>query len=198
MKIVLATHNRDKVAELREILGDLPVDILTLDEFPSIGEIVEDGLTFEENALKKARAVSRATKLPSLADDSGLEVYYLNNRPGVHSSRYAGPGCTYADNVRKLLQELKGVPPRRRGARFHCTAALVGPGCEETTDGLVEGTITEEPRGTDGFGYDPLFIPAGYTQTYAELASEIKNRISHRARAFEKMKEIIARHVGSR
>lgn len=189
MKLFLATRNRDKVREIKSVLGglcDRGLEIHTLDEHPALYarlQWAEDGATFEENALKKARAVYQATGLPTLADDSGLEVFYLNNRPGVYSSRYAGEGCTYEDNIRKLLWEMRGVPQRRRGARFRCVVAFVDGAFEKVVEGVVEGTIAEEPRGTNGFGYDPLFVPLGYQQTFAELPPEIKNQISHRAKA---------------
>jgi len=189
VKLVLATRNRDKVREIKSVLSglcDRGFEIHTLDEHPALYarlQWAEDGATFEENALKKARAVYQATGLPTLADDSGLEVFYLNNRPGVYSSRYAGEGCTYEDNIRKLLWEMRGVPQRRRGARFRCVVAFVDGAFEKVVEGVVEGTIAEEPRGTNGFGYDPLFVPLGYQQTFAELPPEIKNQISHRGKA---------------
>jgi XTP/dITP diphosphohydrolase len=192
--ILLATHNRDKAKEFQGILGDLGIELLTLDAFPLVGPIPEDGLTLEENALKKAVEVQRQTGLPSLADDTGLEVRYLNDAPGVYSSRFAGPGASYADNVRKLLAVLRGVPPRRRGARFRTLLAFVpAPGHHELAEGAVRGVITESPRGLGGFGYDPVFLPDGFTETYAEMTIQTKNSISHRARAGERMKDVLKR-----
>jgi XTP/dITP diphosphohydrolase len=194
--IVLATHNRDKAREFREIFSDLRIELKTLDDFPHIGPIEEDAPTLEGNALKKAREVFRATGLPSLADDTGLEVRYLNDAPGVYSSRYAGPGATYADNVRKLLRDLRGVPPRRRGAHFRCVLALVaGEGREETAEGICHGVITESPRGSSGFGYDPVFLPLGHSLTFAEMDLAVKNTLSHRARAGMEMKRILRSYV---
>jgi XTP/dITP diphosphohydrolase len=193
--LVLATRNKDKITELTRMLDGMPLDIRTLDNFPSIGELVEDADTLEGNALRKAHAVFRTTGLPSLADDSGLEVGYLIGAPGVHSSRYAGPGATYADNCTKLLRSMRGVPARRRGARFRCVLALVGPeSVEHLAEGSIEGRIIEEPRGRNGFGYDPLFVPKGYTQTFAEMESSLKNTLSHRAQALTKMREILGQY----
>lgn len=192
-QLLLATHNRHKAREFQTLLTDLGIEVLTLDAFPQVGEIVEDGETLEANALKKAREVHRLTGLPSLADDTGLEVFYLNGAPGVYSARYAGPAATYADNCRKLLAVMRGVPPRRRGARFRCVLALVGWGPEELlAEGSCPGVITESERGTNGFGYDPLFLPDGFTVTYAEMDDAAKNSISHRGRASRKMKELLS------
>ena len=194
--ILLATHNRDKAREFEGILGDLGIELLTLDAFPLVGPIQEDGLTLEENALKKAVEVQRQTGLPSLADDTGLEVSYLNDAPGVYSSRFAGPGASYADNVQKLLASLRGVPPRRRGARFRTVLAFVpAPGQHELAEGTVHGVITESARGAGGFGYDPVFLPDGFTETFAEMTMQTKNSISHRARAGARMKDILKKHL---
>lgn len=194
--IVLATHNRDKAREFRDIFSDLGVDLITLNDVPQVGPIEEDAPTLEGNALKKAREVFRITGLPSLADDTGLEVRYLNDAPGVYSSRYAGPGATYADNVRKLLRDLRGVPARRRGAQFRCVLALVaGEGREETAEGICRGVIIESPRGSRGFGYDPVFLPLGQTLTFAEMDPAMKNTLSHRARAGMEMKRILRNAV---
>jgi XTP/dITP diphosphohydrolase len=196
MKILLASHNRDKAEEFRGLLRGLPVELLTLDAFPAVGPVEEDAPTLEGNALKKAREVFRLTGIPALADDTGLEVRYLNDAPGVFSSRYAGPGATYAENVRKLLRTLRGVPPRRRGARFRAVLAFIpAAGREELAEGTVNGVILESPRGTGGFGYDPVFLPSGGTKTYAEMDLAEKNRISHRAHAADKMKEILRKYV---
>ncbi len=192
-RIVLATHNKDKTAEFHAIFADLGIDVTSLDAFPSVGEIVEDGETLEENALKKANEVHRITGLPSLADDTGLEVFYLDKAPGVYSARYAGPGATYDDNVKKLLADLRGVPARRRGAQFRCVLALVGwEAGPVLAEGVCQGAITEEPRGENGFGYDPIFLPAGLGSTFAELDAQMKNSISHRGRAARTMHEKIA------
>jgi XTP/dITP diphosphohydrolase len=189
--LVLATHNSDKAAELVALLGKDLIEIATLDEFPGVGAIVEDGETLEDNALKKATTVFGATGLPSLADDSGLEVYYLNMQPGIFSSRYSGPGATYESNCRKLLDALRGVPPRRRSARFRCVLALVAPGVRKTFEGVCEGSILESPRGANGFGYDPVFQPSGQTRSFAEMSQELKNSLSHRSQALIKMKNFL-------
>lgn len=191
-QLVLATRNKDKVGELRSLFSDLHVELLTLDQFSNIHEVAEDQDSLEGNALKKAREVFQVTGLPSLADDSGLEVFYLNNAPGVYSSRYAGPNATYADNRRKLLEKLRGVPPRRRAAQFRCVLALLAPGViEKTVEGVCPGSIRESSRGENGFGYDPIFVPNGYKQTLAELEPSLKNTLSHRAKAAEKMKQFL-------
>lgn len=191
-QLVLATQNNDKVGELRVLLGGLDLDLLSLDRFPAIGSIEEDAETLEGNALKKARETFRFTGLPTLADDSGLEVRYLNDAPGVRSSRYAGPGATYADNRKKLLENLRGVPTRRRGARFRCVLAFVAPGgVEHLAEGSCRGVITESDRGEGGFGYDPVFMPVGQTLTFGEMEESIKNQLSHRARAAANIREFL-------
>jgi XTP/dITP diphosphohydrolase len=190
-KIVLATHNIHKARELRTLLDDLDVDVLTLDEISAEIVLKEDGNTFEANAFQKALIVHNHTKLLSLADDSGLEVFYLNGRPGVFSARYAGAEATDEMNNKKLLEEMRGVAPRRRRAQFRSVLALVGNRMEETTEGICPGTLGETPRGTNGFGYDPIFIPDGFTKSYAELTAEEKNLISHRARSFAKMVKVL-------
>jgi len=191
-QLVIATHNRDKAKEFDALLGGLGIEIFTLDAFPAIGPILEDAETLEGNALKKARTVFRLTGMPAVADDTGLEVYYLNDEPGVFSSRYAGPGATYADNCRKLLDRMKGVPQRRRCARFRSVLAFVTPGGSEMLrEGERRGVITEIPRGVFGFGYDPVFLPDGYKETFGEMEPGLKNRVSHRALAMEVLKPIL-------
>ncbi len=192
-KLVLATRNRDKVREIRELLSLINIEILTLDEFPDAPDVVEDGATLEENAIKKARAIADFTGLPAVADDTGLEVDYLNGKPGVHSSRYAGAGASYADNVQKLLRELAGVPWQKRRAKFRCVAALCTKAETRTVEGMCDGLITEAPRGERGFGYDPVFYVPELHHTFAEMELEVKNRISHRALAFRKLKELIGK-----
>jgi XTP/dITP diphosphohydrolase len=194
-RIVLASRNKHKLTELRFFLTGLPFEIVSLEEFPNVPLFVEDGTTFEDNALKKARQVYQHTNTLALADDSGLEVFYLNGRPGVYSARYAGDQANDNANNQKLLTNIKGVAPRRRGAQFRAVLALVGKGIERITDGTCPGAIAEAPRGSNGFGYDPIFIPEGFTRTYAELASEEKNKISHRSKAFEKMRDILNREI---
>ncbi len=190
MRIILATNNAGKLAEYERLLAGVP-DI-ELESLASLGEpvrVVEDGDTFYANALKKARAVSLLTGVPSMADDSGLEVDALRGRPGVHSARYAGADATAAQNNEQLLQELSEVAGDERTARFRCTIVLVdGEGRELlVVEGACEGRIAFSPRGGHGFGYDPLFISDGYAQTMAELPPEKKNQISHRAKAATKL-----------
>ncbi len=193
MKAVLATHNRHKVEEIMDILAGLDVELLSLDNFPEIGEIEEDGDTLEENARKKARTVHDATHILALADDTGLEVDALGGRPGVYSARYSGENATYSQNNEKLLGELNGVPGERRTAKFRCVISIIGDGIDEIAAGEVRGTIIGETRGANGFGYDPLFVPDGHNETYAEMASELKNSLSHRAKALAQARVILGR-----
>lgn len=194
MKIVLATRNKGKIREIREMLKDAPVEVLTLEDFPALTLPPEDGATFEENALKKARFVARETGLAALADDSGLEVEGLQGRPGVRSARYAGPSATDEDNVEKLLKELEGRPPNERSARFRCSAAFADPaGGEAVFEGTLDGVITEGPRGASGFGYDPVFLLPDKGKTVAELTTAEKNSLSHRGRAVRRFMEWIQR-----
>jgi XTP/dITP diphosphohydrolase len=192
-ELVLATRNRDKGAELAALLGDLGVTIRTLAEFPDAPEIVEDGATCRANAIKKARTIARHTGLPAVADDTGLMVDALGGRPGIYAARYAGEDATYEDNWRKLLRELTGVPQARRGARFVTAAAMAWPGMEpvDVVEGTLEGVIAEEPAGNQGFGYDPVFFVPELGKTLAQLTPEEKNRVSHRAKAFVKVKELL-------
>lgn len=191
---MLATRNRDKGRELAALLKDLGIRIRTLAEFPDAPEVVEDGDTCEANAIKKAVTIARHTKLPAAADDTGLMVEALGGRPGVHAARYAGEKATYEDNCRKLIHELAGVPRERRNARFVTVAALADPdGTVEVVQGVLDGMITDEPAGTKGFGYDPVFYVPELGRTLAQLTPEEKNRISHRARAFVKLKELLKR-----
>ena len=191
---MLATRNPDKGRELTALLSDFGISIRTLAEFPAVPEVVEDGETCEANAIKKAVTVARVTGLPAVADDTGLMVEALGGRPGVHAARYAGEGATYEDNCRKLLHELAGVPRERRGARFVTVAAIADPkGKVEAVQGVLDGLITETPAGEKGFGYDPVFFVPELGKTLAQLTPEEKNRISHRARAFAKIKELLAK-----
>ena len=183
-ELVLATRNPHKVREMSELLADSGITVLSADDFPDLPEVVEDGATLEENAVKKAATVAAATGLPALADDTGLEVDALEGAPGVLSARYAGPCATYADNNRKLLGALAGVPPSGRRARFRCVVALAVPGAAvRTVEGRTDGVILEAPRGEAGFGYDPIFRPDGSARTYAEMDAAAKNAVSHRGKA---------------
>ncbi|MBA7505472.1 dITP/XTP pyrophosphatase [subsurface metagenome] len=192
LEIVLATRNRDKVREIKKILNGINARLLSLDDFPGCPEVVEDGETLEANAKKKALVVSQYTKKLSLAEDTGLEVEALSGVPGIHSARFAGDNCTYEDNNRKLLKLMEKLSWGERRARFRCVAALARPeGGVVTCEGVCEGMIAFEMKGKSGFGYDPLFLLPEYGKTFAELGEEMKNKISHRARALGKMKEII-------
>lgn len=191
-ELVLATRNRHKGEELAAMLGDLGIRIRTLADFPGVPEVDEDGATCEANAVKKAIEIAQATGLPAVADDTGLEVDALGGRPGVFAARYAGEHATYEDNCRKLIQELAGVPRAKRSAKFLTVAAIALPGGEvQVAQGILEGLITEEPVGSQGFGYDPVFLVPELGKTLAELTAAEKNRISHRAKAFGKAKEIL-------
>ncbi len=192
-RLVLATRNAHKVEELRELLNDEEIQVLSLEDFPDMPEVVEDGDTFAANALKKARSVAKVVQLPTLADDSGLEVDLLAGAPGVYSARFAGSKATDLDNNQKLLSLLKDHPEiKERTGRFKSVIALVMPdGLEKVVEGSCEGLILTELRGKSGFGYDPLFFVPEYNATFAELSMEIKNKISHRGCAFRNIVEEI-------
>ncbi len=192
-QLLLASNNADKATEFRSAFADLSITLKTLKDFPQFPPTEEDAPTLEGNAVKKAMEAWQRTSLPSLADDTGLEVYYLNGEPGVYSSRYAGPGATYADNCRKLVAAMKGVPPRRRRAQFRCVLAFTPDGkAIHTVDGICPGVIIEQPSGGGGFGYDPVFLPDGYTQTFAEMSVAMKNTLSHRGKAIIAMKKVLS------
>ena len=192
-RFVLATFNRDKAAELNALLSLPGVTLAPLADWPGALAPEETGATLLENARIKARAAVALTGLPAIADDTGLEVDALGGAPGVHAARYAGEGATYADNVAKLLRELDGVPPARRTARFRTVCVAAWPdGREIHAEGVLEGTITDGPRGANGFGYDPVFVPAGESRTYAQFSDAEKNAISHRARAVKALGEKLA------
>ena len=191
-ELVLATRNRHKVEELVALLGDLDITIHTLDEFPDAPDVVEDGDTCEANAMKKARAIADFTGLPAVADDTGLEVDALGKRPGVYAARYAGEDATYEDNCRKLLRELTGVPREQRTACFLTVAAIALPSDGiRVARGTLHGMIAEEASGTLGFGYDPVFLIPELGKTLAQLSTEQKNVISHRAKAFIQAKDLL-------
>lgn len=198
-RYVVATFNRHKAAELHALLALPGVTLVPLADWPGATSPEENGGTLLENARIKARAAAALTGLPAIADDTGLEVVALGGRPGVHAARYAGPDATYAENVAKLLRELAGVPAAARGARFRTVCVAAWPdGRELDAEGVLEGAIVEAPRGANGFGYDPVFVPAGGTRTYAELTDAEKNAISHRARAVKALGEKLAGAAGRR
>ena len=190
--IILATRNKKKIEEIKRITQGLSVTVRSLDDYPGCPEVVEDRDTFEGNALKKATEVSRHTGTTALADDSGLEVDALNGAPGVYSARYAGASGDDVKNCEKLLSELRDVPDERRGAQFVCCIALAFPdGSTRTFFGYARGIIGHEPRGTSGFGYDPVFLPEGHKRTFAEMSGEEKDGLSHRGKALEKLKNFL-------
>ncbi|MCR4437857.1 MAG: XTP/dITP diphosphatase [bacterium] len=191
-KLVLATRNMDKVREMRQVLADVGWEVLSLEQFPEVREVVEDGTTIEANAIKKALVIAQHTGLVALADDTGLEVAALGGAPGVCSSRYAGPGATYADNVRKLLRDLDGVPEEQRAARFRCVIAIAEDERVQTVEGVCEGRITMAPRGNGGFGYDPVFLVPQLGLTFAEMSLAQKNALSHRGQALRQAKAVLA------
>lgn len=198
MDIVLATKNRKKIEEIKKIcaLMGTASRIYTLDDFPAFADVIEDGDTFEANAVKKAVRIAADTGMAALADDSGLEVDALGGAPGVYSARYAGEGADDRANLEKLLREMENVPDGRRGARFVCCIALaVGPETKTFT-GFVEGRIGRVPKGDSGFGYDPVFIPKGHDSTFAEMSDREKNAISHRAMALRELQKYLLEKRG--
>lgn len=189
---IIATHNPGKVKEFKEILEPRGYDVKSLAEIGFTEEIEETGHTFEENAIMKAEAVAKAVNKMVIADDSGLSIDNLGGRPGVYSARYAGEQKDDQANIAKVLSELKGIEKEQRTARFRCALAVSIPGEEtKTVEGHVEGYIAEEPRGEYGFGYDPIFIVKDKDKTMAELTSDEKNKISHRADALKKLSKLL-------
>jgi XTP/dITP diphosphohydrolase len=194
-KVVLATRNAGKLLELHRILAaaGLDVELVGMDAFPDVPDVVETGVTFVENALLKARAVYEATGLVAVADDSGLAVDALNGMPGVLSARWAGTHGDDKANLDLVLAQLTDVPDERRGAAFICAAAVIGPdGGEAVAEGLMEGVLIREPRGTNGFGYDPIFVPYGFEVTTAQMSDTNKDAISHRGKAFRAITPLLA------
>ncbi len=203
MSIVVATTNRGKLAEIRAILGELPVEVLSANQALSDPpNVIEDGDTFEANALKKAREIAAVTMMLTLADDSGLEVDALGGRPGVRSARFASEGATDAENNAELLRQMCDLGDADRAARFRCAIAMVDPWSPEgeviVVEGSCEGSVAHQPTGTGGFGYDPLFVVAGQDRTMAELSEDEKNQISHRAKALAALQPKLAAIVEER
>ncbi|MCR4399206.1 MAG: XTP/dITP diphosphatase [Firmicutes bacterium] len=195
--LVVASRNPGKVREIRGLLSDLDIEILSLADFPGVRSPVESGSTFEENAAIKAKHAALATGYPCVADDSGLEVEALGGLPGVRSARFAGDGATDEENNGKLLALMRGLPPARRSARFKCAVAIGSPaGYVETVVGVCEGIIAEEPRGSLGFGYDPVFVVPHLGKTFAELDTSEKNDLSHRGKALRAARPLIVRMLG--
>lgn len=190
MEIILATHNLDKCKELQESLSDSNIKILTLSDFPEIKEIIEDGNTLEENAFIKSRTVFNLTKIPTISDDTGLEVDALKGAPGIYSARYAGPNASYNDNVSKMLKELKGIDQKYRTATFKTVVTFVSNDLELVSEGSVKGFITEKPYGNSGFGYDPIFYVSEKNKTFSEMNINEKKQCSHRGKAIANLKQL--------
>ena len=197
MKIVIATHNKDKYKELYFGLKSLKVNLKSLFDFPDISEIVEDGDTLKENALIKARTVFKLTSLPSISDDTGLEVDVLNGAPGVYTARYAGENCSYLENVNKMLYTMKDISDDNRSATFKTVMAYVDGNVELTCEGIVKGTITRSIKGVGGFGYDSIFYSNEKNKTFAEMTIEEKNLVSHRSKAILALKAELVTHFNT-
>ena len=196
MDLVVATRNKDKLREIRALLKGLAVEVFSLDSFKGAPEVIEDGKTLEENAVKKAAQVSEFLKKFTVADDSGLEVDFLNGDPGVYSARFSGKGATYKSNNEKLLRLLKDVQLAKRKACFKCVIAIADKGrIIGIAEGKCGGKIGFESKGRSGCGYDPVFIPDSYTKTFAEMGTSRKNKISHRSKALLKAKKIISKYL---
>ena len=198
-ELIVASRNKGKVREIKELLADLPLKVTSLLDYPHIPDIVEDGTTYQANALKKAVAVASATGKMTMADDSGIEVKALGNAPGIYSARFAGEGKSEKAKNRKLFKMLKNVPMFKRQARYRCVIAFVDGNGKKI--GVVQGTcggyITTAERGSNGFGFDPLFLLKRYNKTFGELPSSLKAKISHRARALKKFKVLIGKYRSS-
>ena len=193
--IVLATQNRDKREELQEALSEFTVKILSLNDFPFIGEIEEVGQTLLENSMIKAKTVHNLTQLAAIADDTGLEVEALNGAPGIYSARYAGEDVTYEDNVNKLLSEMENIPLENRKAQFRTVISFVDKDRELWTEGRIKGIIGESAKGKNGFGYDPVFFVPELGKTFSELSIGEKNRISHRGLAMKKFRILLREYI---
>lgn len=190
MKILIASKNRGKIREIKRILVLPGVRLFTYEDVGDWEDVEEKGRTYEENAYLKAEVLVKKFNLPVVADDSGLEVEALGGKPGVNSARYAGDKATDEDKIKKLLNELRGVPEIERKARFRCIALYLSPSGEAiTAEGVLEGKIGFDPKGSNGFGYDPIFIPEGYDKTLAELSLQEKNKLSHRGKAFRRLRD---------
>jgi len=192
MKLVLATNNKDKIREIKNLFDSLGIEILTKDDFENFPDIEETGTTLEENAKLKSEGIFKFTGLPSMADDTGLEVDALGGQPGVYSSRFAGENATYDDNCNKLIDLMKSIPDERRTARFRTVIAITwDENSTETVDDVAEGTITRERAGANGFGSDPVFYFPQAKMTFAEMSLDAKNKVSHRGKALIQAKELV-------
>ena len=195
MKLVIATHNEDKLKEIQTYLESFSFNAISLNKFPQIGEIIEDGQTLLDNALIKAREVFDKTGLPTISDDTGLEVDALNGKPGVFSARYAGEECTYLDNVKKLLKNMKKIPIPNRTAQFKTVMVFKDKNQELIVEGVVKGLISRELKGDQGFGYDPIFFVPELGKTFGELSAIEKNKISHRGNALRNLVNSLKEHA---
>ncbi|VAX34165.1 Nucleoside 5-triphosphatase RdgB (dHAPTP, dITP, XTP-specific) [hydrothermal vent metagenome] len=196
MKILLATKNPGKIREMNRIFSNIGVEFIGLDTLKDVPEVMEDGRTYHENAMKKAMTFYNLASMPTLAEDSGLEVDALKGAPGIFSARFAGENATDKENYEKLLSLLKGIPGDKRTARFVSVLCLVVDATPCFFEGEVRGRILEHPEGESGFGYDPIFVPKDYDKSFAELGDATKNQISHRARAMNKLKDFLKEQFG--
>ncbi len=195
-RLIVATKNKGKIIEIKQVLSGLQLDVISMNEAGIDIDVVEDGSTFEENSLKKALEISKVSNSMVLADDSGLEVDFLDGAPGIYSARFAGPEASDADKNKKLLEMLKDVPFEKRTARFVCAIAVVFPdGRDFVVRGTCEGFIDFECKGSNGFGYDPLFFIQQFDKTMAEIDSDLKNKISHRAKALALMQDKLQKYL---
>ncbi len=195
-RLIVATKNKGKIVEIKQVLSGLPLDVISMNEADIDIDVVEDGETFEENSLKKALEISKVSKSMVMADDSGLEVDFLDGAPGIYSARFGGPEASDADKNKKLLETLKDVPFEKRTARFVCAIAVVFPdGRHFVVRGTCEGFIDFECKGSNGFGYDPLFFVQQFDKTMAEIDADLKNKISHRAKALALMQEKLQKYL---
>lgn len=195
MKLILATHNEGKTVEMQYALSHLPIEIVTLNEFPNIGDIPETGTTLLENAFIKAETVFEETGIPTLADDTGLEIDALNGEPGVYSARYAGENATFEENCSKVIAKLKGVDTNKRTAKFRTVIAYVTKDEKIHCEGSVDGRILDKKIGANGFGYDPIFYYPGLKKTFAELKKGEKNSISHRGKALRNFSKLLEKQI---
>ena len=195
MKLVIATHNEDKLKEIQTYLESFSFNVLSLNKYPEIGEIIEDGKTLLDNALIKAREVFDKTGLPTISDDTGLEVDGLDGKPGVYSARYAGEECTYLDNVEKLLIDMKKIPIPNRTAQFKTVMVFKDKNQELIVEGVVKGLISRELKGDNGFGYDPIFFVPELGKTFGEMSAIEKNKISHRGNALRNLVDTLKKNA---
>lgn len=195
-ELLVATRNRKKFQEIKDLLNGLPLKITSLLDYPDCPQIVEDGKTFRDNAIKKALTAARQTGKLTMGEDSGLEVRALGHKPGINSARFSGAGATDKKNNTKLLRLLKGIPPRKRQARYRCFVAVAdGTKVIHVVSGSCAGLIAQAPKGTNGFGYDPLFLISRYHKTFGELDPAIKSKISHRSRALKKFRTVVKKYL---